>query len=42
MDLAKQQNKQALAESLQAKIRLYKSGAPFHALQTSPAKTSRP
>ena len=40
LDLARQQNKQALAESIQAKIRLYEAGTPFHELQASPAKTS--
>ena len=43
LDLARQQNKQALAESIQAKIRLYEAGKPFHELQVWPAKApSRP
>ena len=40
LDLATQQHKQALAESLQAKIRLYEMGTPFRELQSSPAKAS--
>ena len=40
LDLARQQNKQGLAESIQAKIQLYAAGIPFHESQSSPAGTS--
>ena len=33
LDLATQQNKRALAESIQAKIRLYEAGTPFRESQ---------
>jgi len=43
LDLARQQNKQTLAESIQAKIRLYEAGTPFHELQqSSPSRPVRP
>jgi Tfp pilus assembly protein PilF len=41
LDLARQQGKQALAESIQARIRLYESGKPFHESPSPPAETSR-
>ncbi len=40
VDLARQQNKPALAQSIQAKIRLYEAGKPFHEPPSAPAKTS--
>ncbi len=39
LDLARQQGKQALLKSVQAKIQLYEAGKPVHEPQTSPAKT---
>ena len=39
LELATQQNKQALAESIQAKIRLYEAGKPFRESPSPPAKT---
>ena len=41
VDLARQQNQQALAESIQAKIRLYEAGKAFRESPSSPAKTSK-
>ncbi len=38
-DLATRQNRPALAESIQAKIRLYEAGTPFREAPPSPAKT---
>jgi hypothetical protein len=35
IDLATQQNKQALAESIKAKIPLYEAGTPFRQLPSS-------
>jgi tetratricopeptide (TPR) repeat protein len=40
LDLATQQKKRALAESIEAKIRLYAAGIPFHESPSSPAETS--
>jgi tetratricopeptide (TPR) repeat protein len=40
LDLATQQNKPALAESIEAKIRLYTAETPFRDLPPPPAKTS--
>ena len=40
LDLATQQSKQALAESIRAKIRLYQAGTPFHESWSPPAKIS--
>ena len=40
LDLAMQQDKPALAESIQARLRLYEAGTPFHESPPSPAKTS--
>jgi tetratricopeptide (TPR) repeat protein len=40
LDLARRQNKQALAESIQAQIRLYDARRPFHESPRSPAATS--
>ncbi len=40
LDLAVQQNKQALAESVQDRIRLYAAGKPFREPPSAPAETS--
>ncbi len=40
LDLAARQNKQALTRSIQAKIRLYEAGKPFHEPPRTPAETS--
>jgi protein O-mannosyl-transferase len=40
IELATQQNKKALANSVQAKLRLYEAGTPFRQSQASPAKSS--
>jgi tetratricopeptide (TPR) repeat protein len=40
LNLATQQNNQVLADSMQAKIRLYEAGKPFHKPPASPAETS--
>jgi tetratricopeptide (TPR) repeat protein len=40
LDLATQQNEQALAESIQAKIQLYQARMPFHEPPSPPAKTA--
>ena len=40
LELARQHNQPALAEFIQAKIRLYKTGTPVHDSRSSPAKTS--
>ena len=40
LDLAIQQKKQPLANSIEVRIRLYEAKTPFHESQASPAKTS--
>ena len=39
-DLARQQNKPGFAKSVEAKIRLYEAGMPFHDSPSSPAANS--